>query len=323
MTDAQPLQALLDDASRMPAAPGVALELSKSCDDPNVTVDRLVSILKCDPALVAKILRTANSAYFAARRQVGDLNEAIVRLGLRRVQIIALAFCIMEATSGEARGRGEGDFNYAYFWTHALVTATFADEMARTRRMKHSLEAFVAGLLQDIGVLIIQTCRPREYEGVLNAVARGTEDLQVAESRRLGFNHMEAGELLLRRWHLPDPICLAVGRHHAPETLNNEAASRDLARVCQIGASIAKHLTRDDGRRELVNSAAALAHEYFGMTREDMLAVLGQVRMKLDATAEIFDVRLDEATIRRLDAAIRDRIASGALELIDSPGPAL
>lgn len=318
MADA--LEGLLDDASRIPAAPGVALELARSCEDADVTIEHLVNILQCDPGLTAKVLRMANSAYFASRREIGDLSEAVVRLGLRRVQVMALAFCVMEATSGNTK-RGHG-FDYNYFWNHALITATFADVTATARRLHAAPEALVAGLLQDIGVLIIQTNMPGDYREVLDAQARGDEELHVVESRRLGFNHMQAGELMLRRWHIPEIVCRVVGNHHQSRALSGTAGGMyELAAACQVGAAMAKFLTGSANRPKLLSQAAHLAQDLLSMPGEQLQSLLGLVRMRLEASAEMLEVRLDETMTRRLDAAIRDRIAESVMELTDLAGP--
>jgi len=316
MPEQTELEQLLEDASRIPAAPGVAMELARLCREADASIEHLVAILKCDPTLSAKVLRVANSAYFAARRKIADLSEAIIRLGLRRVQIMALAFCIMEATS--SRAQRLGGFDYNYFWSHAVVTGTFADVLASARRMRLAVEALVAGLMQDIGVLVIQTCMPEKYRPVLGARSRLQTELHVAETKRLGFNHMQAGELLLRRWHIPEQVCLVVGNHHQPE--NTKLVGEpvyELARTCNLGAAVAKVLTNEHGTVRHLSQAAELAKNYFAMDLEEFQRILGQVRSGLDASAEIFDVHLDSLMIRRLDAAIRDCIAECTMQLPD------
>jgi len=295
------------------------MELAQACRDPDCSIEQLVGVLKCDPALTAKMLRMANSAYFASRREIGELSEAVVRLGLRRVQMMAMAFCVMEAAS--AKSDREKGFDYGYFWNHALVTATFADVVGNMNHTPMAMEALVAGLLQDIGVLIIQTCYPKRYRAVLSSVNRGVEELHVAETRRLGFNHMQAGELLLRQWHIPDSICTVAAYHHQPEAMEEPTGPvYELACICHVGAAVAKFLNHDTGRQGLMTQAADLAERHLDMSREELQAALGLVRMKLDASAEIFDIRLDELMIKRLDAAIRDQIAEAALDVTDTPG---
>lgn len=318
MADMKALERLLDDASRIPAAPGVAMELARSCRDADSSIEQLVTILRCDPSLTAKILRMANSAYFAARHEISDLVEAVVRLGLRRVQVMALAFCVMDATVGKS-DRKKG-FDYNYFWNHALVTATFADVIASTKRMRMGLEALVAGLLQDIGVLVIQTSMPGKYRSVLSAYLKDQQELHVAETRRLGFNHMDAGALLLRRWHIPEQVCLAVGNHHNPEALKDvDPAVYELGQTCCVGAAVAKFLTHSANRPKLLGKAGEMAEERLGVPRQNFQGLLGRVRMRLESSAEMFDVHLDEVMIRRLDATIRDRIAETIMEFTDVP----
>ncbi len=312
------LETLLEDASRIPAAPGVAMELSQLCREADTSVEHLVSVLKCDPSLTAKVLRMANSAYFAARHEIADLGEAIIRLGLRRVQIMSLAFCVMERTT-QASDKA-GGFDYTYFWNHALVTGTFADVIANSRRISRCVEAMVAGLLQDIGVLVLQTAIPREYRQIVKERRKSEESLHIKETRRLGFNHMQAGELLLRRWHIPDSVCLVAGNHHNPEAVQDaDDGIYELTCVCQVGAAVGKYLTHEVGRPKMLSDAANLAEEHLQIDREDFQNLLALVRMKLDASAQMFDVQLDDLVIRRLDAAIRDRIAERVMELSEGP----
>ncbi len=316
MTDDKTLEDLFGDASRIPAAPGVALALAKLCGEEDCSIDRLVSVLKCDPALTAKILRMANSVYFGSRREIAELSEAIVRLGLRRVQIMSLAFCIIEKTSGKA-GRGKG-FNYSYFWSHALVAGTYCDALATTRNLALAGEAMVAGLLQDIGVLIIQTCMPEKYRSVLAFQRKTHEALYLTEDRQLGLNHMETGELLLRRWHLPESLCQAVGNHHHPEKIEgDDGGTRDLAKACQVGAAVAKFLTRGQGRSLFLSSAMETARQGFGIDHEEFQNLLTLSRMKMEVSAEILNVDLDEIMLRRLDIAIRDKIAETVMAFPD------
>jgi HD-like signal output (HDOD) protein len=312
MADRSSLEALLNDASRIPAAPGVAMELARLSREESSSIDHLVAILKCDPTLAAKILRMANSAYFASRREIVSLADAVIRLGLRRVQIMALAFCIMAETSGKIGSKHV--FSYSYFWNHSLITSNCCEALAASRRLCFGLEASVAGLLQDIGVLIIQTAMPEKYRGVITYQNKSDEELYVTETRRLGFNHMQAGELLLRRWNIPEVICAAIGNHHQPEALQGgDPGAYELAKACQVGAAVAKFLGNDQHRPSLLARAMKAAEDNFGIGAAEFQTLLSTVRMKLDASAEVFEVKLDETIIRRLDAAIRDEIADNVL----------
>jgi HD-like signal output (HDOD) protein len=309
------LEELMADGSRIPVAPGVGMELSRLCAEATSSVEQLAAVLKCDPSLTAKVLKMANSAYFASQREIGNLAEAIVRLGLRRVQIMALAFCIVNASHGKAKKYG---FSYPYFWSHALVTGTFADELAARRRLRLSAEAMAAGLLQDIGVLVIQTAMPEDYAKVLAYYKKAGGELYVAETRHLGFDHAQAGAMLLRRWHLPEAVCQVVGSHHQPDGSGETVEGvRDLAQVCEVGAAVGKVLTHDQGRLALAARAAELAERHFGMSAKEFQDLLQVVRMKLDASSEMFELKLDETVVSRLDATIRNEVAENVLHMTE------
>ncbi len=309
------LEELMADGSRIPVSPGVGMELSRLCAEATSSVEQLAAVLKCDPSLTAKVLKMANSVYFASQREIGNLSEAIVRLGLRRVQIMALAFCIVHASHSKAKKYG---FSYPYFWSHALVTGTFADELAARRRLRLSAEAMAAGLLQDIGVLVIQTAIPEEYAKVLAYYKKAQGELHVAETRHLGFDHMQAGEMLLRRWHLPESVCQVVGSHHRPEAVSEAGDGvQELALACEVGAAVGKVLTHDQGRTVLVARAAELAGRHFGLSAKEFHELLQVVRLKLEASSEMFELKLDETVVSRLDATIRNEVAENVLHLTE------
>jgi HD-like signal output (HDOD) protein len=133
---------------------------------------------------------------------------------------------------------------------------------------------------------------------------------------------MQAGELMLRRWHITELVCRVVGNHHQPEAVRDAAGGLyELTSICKVGAVMGKFLTHKVSRPKLMSQATRLAHDLLGVSGDQLQGVLGLVRMRLEASAEMFEVRLDETMIRRLDAAIRDRIAETVMGLTDMAGP--
>ena len=130
----------------LPSIPAVALEVLRLARDPRVSVERLAETIERDPALAAKLLRYANSTYYAGNQPIVSLPQAIVRLGVRGTKLLALSFNLTEAVGGDLR-----DFDFHTFWQRSLTTAVAARRLAHHSVRSLADEAFLVGLLADVG----------------------------------------------------------------------------------------------------------------------------------------------------------------------------
>lgn len=194
----------------LPALPAVVLELIRTFDDPEADIPTLARMISYDQALAARTLRAANSSLYRLESKVKTISQAIMVLGFDTVRSLVSAGAIVNALPGGGAG-----LEPSQFWRHSMATALCARNIARHTRLNHEY-AFLAGLLHDIGRLVLATRFPQHYAAV--AAWRGAHDAwQVdAEQAVLGIDHQQVGQMLAEAWHFPPLIQRAIAHHHAP-----------------------------------------------------------------------------------------------------------
>jgi len=203
--------------SNLPPAPGILIEIWDVVGSENGSARKLAEILERDPALTAKLLRLANSAYFAAPRPISDVRSACMVLGFELVRSIAISVASFDALTR----RVSRILDLQAFWTHSVAVAVCAKGLSTTTGLTPGGAAFCAGILHDVGKLALATHSLEGYRRVVERIA-GTpdaeRDLRVIEREELGLNHEEAGLELGNRWRFPTEILSAIAHHHEPWT---------------------------------------------------------------------------------------------------------
>jgi diguanylate cyclase (GGDEF)-like protein len=296
------LDALLANAEQLPSPPAVALEMLQIVQRPDCDVDRVAEILSRDPALVAKILRIANTPLFGARK-VTTIRHALMTIGLKAIHVLALSFSLMRPP--ESAGVG---FDWNAWWRGALASAVAARHLAMRGAPRLTDEAFVAGLLLDLGALAVRMAWPERADRIAQAVAAGAMQ-DAAERAELDLSQPELGAHLLERWGLPQSIVLAVRHHRQPEALTNDVAEpvRQLTRLVEHAAVVARCLRHDPRGDDtaLARELAWLQERHLGepdaARRRDAVAeLLREVRSGVDQACGAFELG-KEAPARLLE----------------------
>ncbi len=209
-------------AGKLPAAPGVYRELTRALNNSNTDASHIATIVSQDPALAAKILSVVNSAYFGLEQQISSINHAVALLGARMIRGLALSGHLADIYP---QGAAWSSFSFDRLNQRALLVARLAQKICTEKKMSPAMQdqAFMGGLLRDIGILCIAAQDPSHYQSVLAAAASKNASVCVAEKKMLGFFHGEIGALLLTQWNLPPQVCEAVLLHHTPHlSVDNE-----------------------------------------------------------------------------------------------------
>jgi putative nucleotidyltransferase with HDIG domain len=193
----------------LPPAPRTLGAVWQVLEDDSSSATALADVLQQDPALAAKVLRLANSAYFGLPRPVAEVRAACVILGFGTVRAIAVGVMALDALSR----RVEAVLDLGAFWRHSVGVATAAQALARRAGLEDTGAAFCAGVLHDVGKLVLATIAPDRYRRL---GAQGAASSTEAETAVFGADHAEAGAWLGARWHFPAPLLEAIRTHHQP-----------------------------------------------------------------------------------------------------------
>lgn len=191
--------------------PEVCIEVQELADSPYSTASDLGAVIGKDPALSARLLRIVNSAYFGLPRRVDTLTRAVNLVGLRELRTLTLA-----ASAAEVFGDIDSRLlDMPTFWQHSVYCGLVAGTLAGAARVLHRERLFTAGLLHDVGRLLMLMKLPQEMAAVMSQY-RTADEICRAEAQQVGFDHAEAGGALLEHWNLPATLCAAVRHHHDP-----------------------------------------------------------------------------------------------------------
>jgi diguanylate cyclase (GGDEF)-like protein len=270
------------ESPRLPSLPAVALEVIDLVQRPDIGVEDLAKAIGNDPALSAKVLRTVNSSFYAQARTISTIEQAIVILGLNSVRTLALGFALVDTMR---RSEGAG-FDYAGFWERSLLSAVTARTLAGQVMPARREEAFLSGLLHQLGVLALNEVLGERYQAILAASGDSPTELLRAEDEQLQLTHTGVGEALATSWNLPPTLTLCLRHYPAPDEAPEE--TRVLAQI--VGAA-------DAAARLLTSSAPGALSEFrdgcgqwFSLDEESAEALLQEQREDVEAMRSLFEI---------------------------------
>lgn len=224
-TKADVVASAIGEISHIATLPEVTLKIINLVEDPNSTAQDLNKVITNDPALGARILKVVNSAFYGLPGQIASINRAIVLLGLNAVKNIAIAASLSKLFRG---GQIAPYFDAHDLWTHSIAVATATKMIGKEAGLGLADEAFLAGLIHDIGIMVeIQAMRAGFVEVILKKKDNPEMSLRAIESEILGADHQEFGAGLCKAWKFPTSFIYVTGHHHNPMEL--EVENRKLA----------------------------------------------------------------------------------------------
>jgi HD-like signal output (HDOD) protein len=274
------LKERLETLNQLPSLPIATLKLIRILGQSEVAeYDEVEEIVQTDSALVSAVLKTANSALFAPKSgKVATIGEALRNLGLRKIQEIAIAHQTGPFLGKEVEGYG---LLGGQLWQGALAGAIASQVIATNTKKCPPGEAFVGGLLRDIGKLVMQALFGEQLM-ISNLHAGDSEWTQCEHERKeFGFDHSEIGSELALLWKLPEALVKAIRFHHNPP--DDQDIGGPLVDVVHIGDTIALAMGCGTGLDGLHYEASSSSLERIGLKRPDFEQAMVETRLRLDA----------------------------------------
>jgi diguanylate cyclase (GGDEF)-like protein len=295
------VEKLLRAAPNLPSLPGVAVELLSECRRPEVDLDRICSLLGRDPVLSTKLVSVANSSSFRRGSPVTTVRRAALALGTNAVTTMALSFSLVSQRAAR------GAFDFAQFWRRALLNAVAARALAQEVRIDPE-EAFLAGLIQDIGMLALHAAVP-EYVEAIKEAGKDHLRLERLEVERFGAGHPEVGAWLGGEWGLPEGLVHSIEDSHVPRSDRASVLGRCVAVSGYVG-----NIWLEPSDKEATSHAAQAASRWLSLGPEVMDGVLTRTEDASRSFAEIFEVTLPNAKeMKRLLAQAKDTLVEVSL----------
>lgn len=209
------IQVALAKLNSLATLPEVTTKIIQTVEDPKSSAAQLHKIVSYDPALVTRILKVVNSAFYGLPGQIASVERAIVLLGLNAVKNIAVAASLGQMFRGVKLCEG---YTARDLWTHCIGVAVTARELARQSRLPLTEEAFLAGMIHDIGILVSLQTWPERLRAVCEQAKNATEPFTQIEQQMVGVDHEALGAALCERWQFPKSCQWVAGSHHRPST---------------------------------------------------------------------------------------------------------
>jgi putative nucleotidyltransferase with HDIG domain len=276
------LDQYINGIKNLPPSPSLMVELIKLLKKPDRDIDQLVELMSHDPSLTAEILRRCNSAVFAADEAATDIFEATFRLGFYEVYRVATALFGARTIRWSNAKQG---LPLEIVWEHSALTAVCAGSLAKEVEENEAV-AFTAGLLHDVGKVVLACAEGADYANVVRQAGSGMP-LTEAEKTAFGFNHAEIGGRLLGRWGLPPNVVTPIRFHHQPE---QAAPFERLTAMLNLADSMAYCLTDPSAKTIPQSQQRDFSTRLLQLNENDLARFIVKAREEATHVKELFRV---------------------------------
>jgi putative nucleotidyltransferase with HDIG domain len=270
---------ILDSLKDLPPMPQVAQKAREVISNPNSSFSELAKVIEIDQAILTRVLKIANSSYYGLSGKVSTVQHAAVVLGSKALMEILNLACSSEILGGLLRGY---DLDAGDLWTHSLAVAAGSQLIARRVNPRLEQDAFTAGVIHDVGKVILDPYILERKEAFRAFVADGKDSFLNAENHILGFDHATLAMEACRKWKIPDPITKAIQYHHDPTPSQNDL----LCYIVHTADAIAIMSGIGVGIDGMLYTLHPEATTLLKISPEDLGTLMGQMAEFVEKTAQ-------------------------------------
>ncbi|MFD2112405.1 diguanylate cyclase [Thiorhodococcus fuscus] len=301
----------LEFCPNLPTLPGVAIRVIEMGRDPDINIGALAGLLSKDPALASRLLRVCNSPLYAKRRSTTNLHQAVMLLGVNSTMNLALSFSLSELYRSSDVDRAAVD----RVWRRALISGLASRMLGETLKQNALDEFYLAGLLQDLGILALSAAVPDRYLKLLTTY-QSHDPFVEREREALGFDHGEVGTWLMRHWGLSERLAVTAASAHDPNRAEIPEDARPFVYCVAVAGHIADGLL-DEQPQPALDAAATDAATLLGLDEQVLQVLIEEVVEGLPELGSLFEIEIiSPGMAQGLVDQARDILATRNLRLI-------
>lgn len=267
----------------LPTLPSVFLKLMRLMRDPNVPIKEISKVVESDPAISMKVLRLVNSSFYGLSRTIDSVHQAVVLLGSSTLKNIVISISIFK-TLGESSNT-EG-FDRAAFWLHSIGCGTAARYLEKRLNLGKQEEAFICGIIHDIGKVVLDKYFNAELNSSLKLALEKKVTIYQAEMELLGISHAEIGAHVAEQWQLPQKFVDVISQHHK---FDPEAENAKHVALVIISDRITRKYRIGSGGDIFIPQVAPVVWETLGITEESLKDCEEELKAELDTSKEVLE----------------------------------
>ena len=281
MTD-RTLQSVIEEIEKIPVLPAVVARVMAMTRDPDCSADDLTAVVSSDQGLTANLLKLCNSPFYGLPRTISSLRQAVMYLGFHTLRNLVLTAVMHDMFRGEGEGYG---FEAGGLWKHSVATAMAAQILSRRVRPAVLDTAFTAGLLHDVGKVVMRRALSAEFPKIEAVMREEGIPLVEAERKVVDCDHAEVGAKIGGRWNFPQDLIDAIGYHHRPEEAQGRPIIALMTHVANCIALRGGHGIIGEAVEEIPSEVALQA---IGLSLEDLDEVTERVNEAVQGATEFW-----------------------------------
>ena len=281
-------------SKNLPSLPQILLKLIELCNSEDSTFKDIAQVIDKDTSLSAKVVKMVNSVYYGLSKRVTSIDQSLVLLGQNTIKNIAISASVNQAFS---KAKDNSVFGLKVFWRHSLMCAILSKLIAKKISYASPDEAFLTGLLHDIGKLVLWVNFPKEYADILNS-SKGQWDLVLAGEARHGTTHCEVGAWLIKRWKLQSFMADAVRYHH--EAVDRIQDALALVKIIYVGNILCPETNKEKEVK------FGIAKNIFGFENSEVEEIILQAEKDVIDIAQSLDIDIEPLDVSEKTVSEKD-----------------
>lgn len=273
------IKAILKKIEDLPPMPAIASKLMRLTSDMDTNIETLIDHIERDQALTAKMLRLCNSSYYGMPRRIASIRQAVVLLGFNTIFKLVITSSSSLHFSRGAKGYG---LSAQELWRHSVGTALSCEILARKFRFEKTDAAYTAGLLHDLGKVVLTEFVQEELEKIIEAVHAGRSFLE-AEREILGMDHAQIGGKLARLWKFPEEMIEAIKYHHEPHLAT---AGKDLATFTHLANVVSQTIGIGNSVDSFYNRISEKVLKKYPLGQQDVSEIIETTVIRVEEAEE-------------------------------------